>query len=149
MDFVFNTLLQGFFRDDAKLTEFVSPWHSAVPAWCGASGFRPVVGYCGFCLLCSTFGMSVQGPAFHPRAITRVSGASCLNVRSVFQGCGHLSMACATSFCFTCRISVDSGGFLCVSHLHFSDDVTQARLPVASALGCAYLSPSKSTQPMC
>ena len=119
----------------------------AAPAWRGALGFRPVFGYCGFCFLVSVpvlWGvLFFQSQALHSCASLHVSVTS-FHDRRVLQGCEFFLsyMACATSFCFVCRV-------LCVSCFHFRHSLIQARLPALAVLGCGCLRRVKSAKPKC
>ena len=115
-------------------------------AWgVGVSSCRWVLRCLFSCLGSSTLGvLFFQGQALHSYASLHVSGTSFHDGR-VLQGREFFllsNMACATSFCFVCRV-------LCVSCFHFQHSFIQARLPAASVLGCGCLGRLKSAKPKC
>ena len=114
-------------------------------AWgVGVSSCRWVLWFLFSCLGSSTLGvLFFQGQALRSCASLHVSGTS-FHDRRVLQGCDFFLlsyMACATSFCFVCRV-------LCV-RFHFQHSFIQARLPAASVLGCGCLRRLKSAKPKC
>ena len=111
----------------------------------GASSCLWVLGFLLSCLGSSTLGvLFFQGQPLYSCASLHVSGTSFQN-RRVLQGCEFFLlsyMACATSFCFVCRV-------LCVSCFHFRHSLIKHAFQQLQFLDVGCLRRLKSAKPKC